>query len=115
MFAGLARVSQKSFDIIAQHLALQCGEVLRSATLQECIEAIKTAVHTSARHFCAFLGQTLRNFCQYRAGLDNCLQVARGSLRSPLGAFSRKTDSESELIGATFAHSRRQFRAALKG
>ncbi len=45
MFARLARVTQEGFQVITQQIALQCGEVLRSAALQESIDAIKTAVH----------------------------------------------------------------------
>src|SRR5258707_7522533 len=55
MFARLARVTQKGFQVIAQQVALQCGEVLRSAALQERIDAIKTAVHARPRDFRPFL------------------------------------------------------------
>src|SRR5882757_1506751 len=55
MFAHLARVTQKGFQVIAHELALQCGEVLRSAALQERIDATKTAIHARPRDFHPFL------------------------------------------------------------
>ena len=54
MFSRLMRVTQKSFHVVAQQLALHCGEILRRAALQKCIDAVKTTVHACSRYICPF-------------------------------------------------------------